>query len=202
MKRAMTLRTLCRNQRGATIVEFAMILPVLSVLLMGTFDLAYRSYVTSIIQGALHEAARMATVGNVPTDTIEAHVQGRLRDFSRDAVIETNTDSYSDFTGVGVSEPLTSDVAPLGVYNEATDCYRDINNSGKFSADMGRSGMGGSEDVVRFEVVMTYPRLLPMGGLLGWSDDVEVRQNTVLRNQPWAARAVSEAPILCRTPAD
>ena len=198
----MTLRNLVRDRRGATIVEFALILPVLCVLLMGTCDLAYRSYVTSIVQGALHEASRMATIGNVPIETIEAHVQGRLREFSRNAVIETNTDSYSDFTGVGVAEPLTTDSAPLGVYNQASDCYRDINNSGGFSADMGRGGMGGAEDVVRFEVVMTYPRLLPMASLLGWSEDVEVRQNTALRNQPWAGRTVSEAPILCRTPAD
>ena len=87
----MTLNALGRNERGATIVEFALILPVMCMLLLGTLDLGYRSYVTSIIQGSLHEAARMATVGGVPTSAIEAHVRDRLRDFSGTATITTET---------------------------------------------------------------------------------------------------------------
>ena len=33
------------------------------MMLLGTLDLGYRSYVGSVVQGTLHEAARMATVG-------------------------------------------------------------------------------------------------------------------------------------------
>ena len=198
----MTLRSLRADARGATIVEFAIILPVLCVLLMGTFDLGYRSYVTSIIQGSLHEASRMATVGSVSMSTIETHVANRLQEFSRNAEIEVETDFYSDFTGVAVAEPLTTDQGTPNVYNRTTDCYRDINGSGKFSRDMGRTGMGGSEDVVRMQVRMTYPRLFPMGSLLGWSDDVEIVQETMLRNQPYGSRTVAAAPILCGTDED
>jgi len=196
------LRALAGDARGATIIEFAIILPVLCVLLMGTFDLGYRSYVTSIIQGSLHEASRMATVGSVSMSAIETHVTNRLQEFSRNAEIEIDTDSYSDFTGVAVAEPLTTDQGAPNVYNRATDCYRDINGSGKFSHDMGRTGMGGSEDVVRMQVRMTYPRLFPMASLLGWSDDVEIVQETMLRNQPYASRTVNNAAILCGTDED
>lgn len=202
MTRRLPLRALRADARGATIIEFALILPVLSILLMGTFDLGYRSYVTSIVQGSLHEASRMATVGNVPMTTIETHVRNRLKDFSRNSTIDIRTDSYSDFNGVAVAEPLTTDLGTANVYDQATDCYRDINGSGKFSRDMGRGGMGGAEDVVRFQVTMTYPRLFPMAKLLGWSNNVQIVQNTVLRNQPYAGRTINAGAILCRTASD
>lgn len=199
MSRALKLRRLGRDTRGATIVEFAIILPVLSMLLIGTFDLGYRSYVGSIVQGSLHEASRMATVGNVPISTIESHVESRLQEFSDDATITVTTSSYSDFNGVRVAEPLTTDLAPLGTYNSTTDCFRDVNGNGAFDLDQGKGGMGGSEDVVRFEVEMTYPSLFPIGSLFGWDDDVTITQNTVLRNQPYAGRNASAGMIVCPT---
>jgi Flp pilus assembly pilin Flp len=194
----MTLFALGRDRRGATIVEFALILPVMCVLLLGTLDLGYRSYVTSIVQGSLHEAARMATVGGIPTATIEAHVRDRLRDFSGNATVTTTTRSYSDFNGVRTPEPFTSDTAPTGQYNPG-DCYRDENGNNRWDADRGRGGLGGSEDVVFFEVTMRYPHIVPMANFLGsqWSNDVVITQNTVLRNQPYAGRNQAVAPVLC-----
>lgn len=185
----MTLRALRGDARGATIVEFAMILPVMSILLLGVIDLGYRSYVTSIVQGALHEAARMATVGGVPTAQIETHVRTRLHEFSRNAAVVTRTRSYAEFSGVKTPETITQDTAPFGQYNPG-DCYQDYNNNGGYDLDRGRSGLGNAEDVVYFEVEMTYPHIVPIGSFLGggWNDDVVITQNTILRNQPFAAR--------------
>lgn len=195
MRRARTLRSLRRDARGATIVEFALILPVLCTLLLGVLDLGYRSYVTSIVQGALHEAARMATVGGVPITTIETHVQNRLQRFSNNATINVTTRSYADFTGVGIPETITSDTAPIGTYNSG-DCYEDYNGNGHYDLDRGRSGLGGAEDVVYFEVTMTYPHIVPLGRFLGWSNNVTITQNTLLRNQPYAGRSTG-VPIVC-----
>jgi Flp pilus assembly protein TadG len=189
------LGTLRRDRKGATIVEFAMILPVLCTLLMGFFDLGYRTYVTSIIQGALHEAARMATVGNVPLSAIQAHVQSRLSRFSGNATVTTTTRSYSDFNVVSVPETITQDTAPIGSYNTG-DCFEDANGNGTYSLDRGRTGLGGAEDVVYFEVTMTYPHIFPVASLLGWSNNVTITQNTMLRTQPYAGRNTGVA-IVC-----
>jgi Flp pilus assembly pilin Flp len=188
MSRRLRLRTLRRDTSGATIVEFAMILPVMCGLLVGGVDLGYRSYVASIVQGSLHEAARMGTVGGVSTDAIATHVRNRLRDFSRDATVTVTTRSYAEFTGVRTPETITQDTAPTGQYNPG-DCYQDFNGNGSYDLDRGRTGMGGAEDVVQFEVRMVYPRLVPVGSFFGWSDNVTVEQNTVLRNQPFAGRS-------------
>lgn len=195
MRRAFALRSLRRDRRGATIVEFALILPVLCTLLLGVLDLGYRSYVTSIVQGALHEAARMATVGGVPITTIQTHVQNRLQRFSSNATITVTTRSYADFTGVGIPETITQDTAPIGTYNQG-DCFEDYNGNGNYDLDRGRSGLGGAEDVVYFEVTMTYPHIVPLGRFLGWSNNVTITQNTLLRNQPYAGRSTG-VPIVC-----
>ena len=184
-----------RDARAATIVEFALILPVLCMLLMGTLDLGYRSYVNSVVQGALHDAARMATVGNVSTAQIQTYVQNKLQAFSRNATITTTVSSYSDYSGVGTPERITSDTAPIGVYNPG-DCFEDANGNGSYDTDRGRSGTGGSEDVVNFQVTMTYPHILPVGRLFGWGNTVTTTQSTVLRNQPYGARNTA-APIIC-----
>jgi len=194
MSRRQLLRALRRDTKGATIVEFALVVPVLSVLLLGTLDLGYRSYVSSIVQGALHEAARMATVGGVSTSTIQAHVQSRLQSFSRNATITTTTRSYSDFSGVNVPETITQDTVPLGSYNSG-DCFQDANGNGTYDLNRGRSGLGGAEDVVYFEVSMTYPHIVPVGTLLGWNNNVTITQNTVLRNQPYAGRNTTVSVI-------
>jgi Flp pilus assembly protein TadG len=194
MTRPRILGALRRDTKGATIVEFALILPVLCMMLLGTFDLGYRSYVNSVVQGTLHDAARMATVGGVTNTQISTFVQNRLHAFSRNATITTTTRSYSDYMVVGVPETITSDTAPLGVYNTG-DCFQDDNGNGTWDADRGRSGTGGSEDVVYFEVTMTYPHIVPVAKLFGWNGNVTTTQNTVLRNQPFAGRGA--AAIVC-----
>jgi Flp pilus assembly protein TadG len=191
---ALPLRALRRDSSAATIVEFALILPVLCMMLLGTLDLGYRSYVASVVQGALHDAARMATVGGVTTAQIQTYVTNKLQAFSRNATITTTTRSYSDYSGVKVAETITQDTAPFGTYNPG-DCFQDANGNGSYDTDRGRSGTGGSEDVVYFEVTMTYPHIMPVGKLFGWSGNVTTTQNTVLRNQPYAARSNSVAVV-------
>lgn len=195
MTRLLILSALRRDAKAATIVEFALILPVLCMMLLGTLDLGYRSYVSSVVQGTLHDAARMATVGGVTTAQIQTFVQNRLQAFSRNATITTTTRSYSDYSGVKVAETITNDTAPIGTYNPG-DCFQDANGNGVWDSDRGRSGTGNSEDVVYFEVTMSYPHIVPVGRLFGWSSNITTTQNTVLRNQPYAARNNS-VTIVC-----
>jgi len=176
-----------RDERGVTLVEFAAILPALCVLLLGIFELGYRSYAASVLQGALHEAARMATVGGVTQAQIDTRVHTRLRNFSSNATITIDTQSYQDFASVRQPERITQDTEPLAQYNVG-DCYDDANANGRWDADRGSAGTGNSEDIVRYEVTLAYRRVFPIAGFLGWGDTETIRSNTVLRNQPYAAR--------------
>jgi Flp pilus assembly pilin Flp len=189
------LRALWRQSGGATIVEFALILPVMCMTLLGFFDLGYHAYVLSVVQGALHEAARSATVGDKTGAQIDAQVAASLKSFSKNATITINKTSYTNFSDVAMPEKITSDTAPIGTYNKG-DCFEDDNGNGVWDADRGKSGLGGADDIVNYEIVMTYPRLLPLGKLLGFSSTQTIRASTVLRNQPYAQQQTS-ATVIC-----
>ena len=194
-----SLRRLGRDQRGATIIEFAMILPALCVLLLGIFELGYRSYAESVVQGALHDAARLATVGGVPMEQINARVTERLSDFAEQGVVDIQTHSYAEYSGVGIPEEITTDTVPIGEYNEG-DCWIDTNGSGEWEADGGADGVGNSEDVVRYQVSLTVKEIVPISSLLadyGWTEFNTIRRNTVLRNQPFAGRVAPVTEPTC-----
>ena len=198
MRMALRLRRLGRDEEGATLVEFAFILPALCVLVLGIFELGYRSYAASVIQGALHEAARLATVGGVSMTQIDQRVRERLSNFSNHGTVTTNTRSYYDFSGVSTPERITSDTAPTGQFN-AGDCFEDANGNSSYDLDRGRTGTGSSDDIVRYEVTFTYQRLFPIGSFIGWSNTETITSNTVLRNQPYAGRSISNV-VICTTP--
>jgi len=183
-------RRLAADARGATIVEFAFVAPILVLTLFGLFDLGYKSYVSSVVQGALHEAARLATVGNKTIPEIDTHIQNRLKAFSKNATITITEKSYTDFAGVKIPEKITSDTAPAGQYNVG-DCYEDANGNSQYDTDRGKTGMGNSEDVVNYEITITYQRLFPLTKLMGLPSTETVKSSTVLRNQPYAARSTT-----------
>jgi Flp pilus assembly pilin Flp len=183
------------DRRGVTAVEFGIILAPLCITLLGLTDLGYRSYVASIVQGALHEASRMATVGDKTGAQIDAHVQDRLKEFSKKATVTITKQSYAEYSNVAKAEKITSDTAPVGSYN-AGDCFEDANANGKYDTDQGKTGLGGAEDIVNYKIDFTFPRLVPLGKFLGWSDTETISASTVLRNQPYAARS-SGTTVLC-----
>ena len=189
--RLSALRLLRRDARGATLVEFALILPALCMLLMAIFGLGYRAYAASVLQGAIQEGARMASVGGVSQAQIDARVRYRLSNFAGNrSTITITTSSYADFTGVSMPERITGDTTPIGTYNTG-DCYEDANGNGQFDMDRGRTGLGGADDIVRYQVTMTYPQIVPVGRFLGWSDTETITGSTALRNQPYAGRSNS-----------
>ena len=189
------LGTLRQDRRGATLVEFALILPVMCVVILGLLDLGYRSYVASAVQGALFEAARLATVGNTTGDQLDARIRSRLSPFAGGDDIVINKNSYYDFTNVKKPEVIVNDTIPLGEYNPG-DCFRDANGNGKYDLDRGKSGLGGSDDIVHYEIVLTYDRFVPIS-MLGGEDRVTVASGTSLRNQPFASRAPNSEPEIC-----
>ncbi|MGB5780021.1 MAG: TadE/TadG family type IV pilus assembly protein, partial [Allopontixanthobacter sediminis] len=85
------LGRLAHDTGGATIVEFAIVALPMLVLLMGGLDLAYQSYVRSVMQGALNDAARKAAVQD-PTftaagATVEEKVANSITDITNSIAI-------------------------------------------------------------------------------------------------------------------
>lgn len=191
------LRRLGRDTRGVTLVEFAIIIGPLCVLLLGGLDLGYQSYLRSVLQGALNDVSRAGSMeapdfdctGDTMPDRVRCALENRTNVIARGATYEIVTRNFYDFSGVGRSEKLITDHANNGVYDEG-DCWEDLNGNGEFDRNAGREGLGGADDVVFYEVTVTMPRLFPMAGLLGASDEYNITARSAIRNQPYARQRV------------
>jgi Flp pilus assembly protein TadG len=181
------LRNLARDAQGATIVEFAIVAPVLLLMLMGFFDLAHTAYARSVLQGAMQMAARNSTLesGLTSQSTIDDYVEDQLKFVvGNGASFSSDRKSYSDFSKVGTAERYT-DTAPANGKYDLGECFEDVNGNGKWDSDLGKAGQGGAQDAVLYTMTVTYNRLFPMAALLGWSSQQSISASTVLRNQPY-----------------
>lgn len=192
--------TLLRNEQGAAIVEFAFVAPVFLLMLMAGLDLGYRQYLQSVIAGTVEDVARKSAVGGMNTTQVDAAIKSNVNKIlpasaqSDPTAITITKRSYDNFSSIGNPEKVTSDTAPLGSYNVG-DCYEDANRNNVFDAAGGSTGIGGAEDVIYYQVDVSFPRLFPMAGLLGWSVNQTSSVKTIVRNQPYGAQATP--PVRC-----
>ena len=199
---ARLLGALGLDKAGATALEFALVAPVLITAVIGGMDLGYEAYARSVLQGALNDVSRTGSLEGPDLgcegDTTEAQIACAVKERSdtvaRKATYDFEIRSYYEFTGVGRGEKLVTDYNNNGQY-DAGDCFQDMNENDVFDAVAGRSGIGGADDIVFYDVTLTMPRLLPVASLLGWSDHYEIRATTAVRNQPYTRQKAP--PTVC-----
>jgi Flp pilus assembly protein TadG len=187
------LRRLPGDRRAISTVEFALIFPVLALMLMGFFDLGYQAYVRAVLQGAMQQAGRNATLetGASSATAIDNYVKDQVRRVAKNAVFSPAPTrlSYSDFASVGKPEKFV-DKTPFNNKYDVGECFEDVNGNGTWDSDLGKSGQGGADDAVLYTVTVQYKRTFPMSKLFGWSTDQVVKASTVLRNQPFGDQAL------------
>mgnify|MGYP000904266197 CR=1 FL=1 len=195
--RRLLVKRLAADTRGLTIVEFALIAPTLLVLMMGTFDLGFRAYATSVLQGEVQKAARDATLesGSTAGTALNAVVQSQVSRIIPNGTWSFSRKSYSTFSRAGQAENFT-DTNGNGV-RDAGECYQDENGNSNWDADVGLNGQGTSDDIVMYTASVSFPRLFPMYGLLGWSQNQTISATTTLRNQPYGTQVTYTVTARC-----
>ena len=190
------LRRLARDGRGVTVIEFAVTAPVMLMLVMGMSDLAYRAYAQAMLEGAVQKAGRDSALeggdGKIPQ--IDAKVLAMVQNMAKDATYTTSRKSYSTFSNVR-PEKFTDGNAN-GV-REVGECYEDVNNNSQWDPDSGKTGQGGADDIVQYEVTVTYPRIFPLAQMLGWPKNQVIKAKTLLKNQPYASQNIPTPVTRC-----
>lgn len=198
------LRELGRDARGVTVLEFALLAGPLLILLTGAFDLTYRSYVLSVLQGTLSDAARRASVedpafmaeGDTTEERVAAQIREQLSSVAPGADPQVTISNYYEFSGIGNAEKIMTDVNGNGQFDyDDGDCWQDANGNGSFDLDAGREGLGGANDVAFYEVTMKLDRILPSHLFLGGEPQETLTAQTAFRNQPYSSQAVPA--VLC-----
>lgn len=190
---------LCRigaDQRGVTLIEFAIVAPVFLLLLMGLLDLTYRMYVTSILNGAMQQAGRSASLESGPgaLTTIDAKVIKSVREVARNLTYQSTFKSFADYTKIA-PEPF-KDLNSNSI-RDAGECYADVNDNSQWDANPGKTGVGGAKDSVVYTMSISYPRVFPMARLLGWTERQEVQSTTIFKNQPFNSQNTPTVATRC-----
>lgn len=180
-------RKLAADQSGATIVEFALVFPVLMLLLLGSFDLGHGIYTKAMLLGSIEKVSRDSTIQSAVTGTLDAKVTAAVRKIAPGSTITFQRTYYSSFSDVRQPEDYT-DVNHDNACNHG-EPFEDANGNGQWDTDRGLSGQGGARDAVLYKVTVTYPRIFPAWRLLGQSSNSTLVASTVLRNQPYTLQA-------------
>ena len=194
--RAQIIRKLRHDRRGAALIEFALVTPVMLVMLLGFGDMLYQVYTQSILNGELQKAARDSGIegGAASTSTIDAKVQAMVKKIAPNATFSSTRKSYDAFSEVA-PEPFT-DTNSNGV-RDPGECFTDENGNGTWDQDPGIAGQGGASAVTVYTMTATYPRLFPVAGLLGWPTTQTVSATTLLKNQPYATQTTVANTTVC-----
>lgn len=192
-----TGRRLARDECGVTAVEFALIAPVLFLLLMGTFNLGQAVYLQGVFHGAVQDAGRDAGLEAAASNlaAIDNLVIARVKGIAPDGAIISSRKNYATFNDVGTPEDF-EDANNNGVYDD-NKCFIDVNGNDSWDQDRAIGGLGGADDVVVYTADLTYRWLIPMGGFIGWADTNTVSASTVLRNQPFGSQAARPEKQIC-----
>lgn len=189
-------RHLYRDRRGVSVIEFALLAPVLMMLLMGLGDLLYQPYVQAILDGAVQKAGRDSTLEENASDqrAIDDQVKAAVGSIAKDATFTSSRENYSAFALIK-PEPI-QDANGNGRLDSG-ECFDDINGNGTYDTNPARTGQGGADDVTRYTMRVIYTRSFPVAELLGFSPTMTIEASTLLKNQPYARQTVRSIPRVC-----
>lgn len=191
------LSALGTNSDGVSMVEFALIAPVMLGLLLGLFDLGFNIYTATQLEGAVQRAARDSTLEGAigTTSAIDARVTEAVHEVMPGSTLTFSRKAYANFADVAKPEDYT-DVDGDGACDNG-EPFEDANGNGVWDADQGVDGRGAARDAVLYTVAVSYPRLFPVASLLGMSPTATTQAETVLRNQPYASARGAPKVLNC-----
>lgn len=195
MTRRLALNQLAANRRGATVIEFAIVAPVLGLLLLGAFDTVHSLYMRGVLQGIVQKTARdsaleSASSPNAVTaaalqDAIDAKVRAQVRALANNATITFTRRYYRTFSKAAAALAETyTDINGNGVCDD-NEPFDDDNANGVQDRDGADSGQGSAKDRTVYTVVVSYPRFFPLYRIIGGSNATRISAATVLQNQPY-----------------
>ena len=157
MKLIREIKKFIRNNEGAAIIEFAMVVPVLIYLLMGIIEFGIIFHLMSLSTYASNEAARAGKTGSVYAAA------------SRDAMIKDKVES--------ILSPWMKNTGELVLNTKSYGSFSDLNAGGV-------AGAGNSGEVVLYTITLNWPVLTPvLGSIIGNDGVVPIITRVLVKNE-------------------
>jgi Flp pilus assembly protein TadG len=207
---ASRLRRFVRQSEGATIIEFALIIPIVLMITFGIMEISLCMASLVTLEGGLKEASRygITSQSTAPPDITKVPTAfkvgndnrlmtiGYILNINTLDLIDLNTATistavYSSFSAVKDGEPYT-DTNANGVYNVG-EPYSDMNCNGtRDGAGSSGAGVGGAGNIVVYTVNYNWKILTPIiGQWLGKPDPnnagryiIPMSASIVVKNEP------------------
>jgi Flp pilus assembly protein TadG len=192
---------LAQDTRGATIVEFGFVAPVMCLALIAAFDVGHTLYTRAVLQGIVQKTGRDFTLedsasSQAQRDALDARVLKQAKALVNDSNVVVARRFYRTFSKAAAAQAEAFTDTNANSRCDAGEPYQDENLNNVWDKDGGNSGVGGAKDAVVYTVTMTYPRMLPALKFVGGSGDTKIVATTVLRNQPYGEQGNYAAPIV------
>ena len=187
------LRRLAAAREGASAVDFAFIVPVFLLFVMGILEFSMVMVGETLLQSAVTDASRFGLtgrtlVGQTREEVIADLVASRTFGLIDSERLEFDTLVYPSFDSVGKPEPFTDQNAS-GTWDPG-EPFVDTNGNGQWDSDMGAAGLGGPDDVVLYRVRYDWRMMTPMFRAIFPPDGVvPMEASLAVRNEPFPAGA-------------
>ncbi len=193
------------NQDGVSIVEFAIIAPVVMAMMLGTLDIGHSLFVRATLDGAVQDAARSSSLEGATSltqqDIIDEEVASAIREIAPDANVTVSRRYYKTFSTAALARAeKVTEQSPGNMKCDPGESFMDANGNGVWDADGGSNGQGGARDIVIITFKVSYPRLFPLAALLGWPAKVEMQSDSILANQPYGDQTGFGTPVQVNCP--
>lgn len=169
-------------------MEFALVLPVLLLLMLGILEYGLYLFAASAVQDALSDAARFGITGRSLAGVdreaaIRATFDRRLAGVLDPREVTLESLVYPDFDSIGRPEPF-EDRNGNGI-RDPGEAFDDVNGNGRWDEDMGTPGAGGPDSVVLYRARYRWRPLTPLFRDLFAPDGVEIVATIAVRNEPF-----------------
>ncbi|WP_375403265.1 TadE family protein [uncultured Sphingomonas sp.] len=186
----MTAYGLWRDRDGSTVVEFALIAPVLMLMLVGILDVGHTAYTTAALQGVVQKAGRDSAIQSSNAATIDAKVYDQVRDLTNTMTAPViSRRFFRDYSAASIKQHEQYNDLNANSRCDNNETYTDKNWNGVWDADGGDAGQGGAQDRTVYAVTISYPRMLPLHGFINVPPNVTLTASTVYANQPFDQQA-------------
>ena len=188
-----TLKHLTRSEKATGALEFAFAVPVVLILVLGTFEFALMSFSNALLEGGLREAARFGISGMDPDDgtreeKIVEIVNSNAAGLFTVTAADIETLVYEDFSDIGEPEPYT-DSNGNSQYDDG-EPFTDINCNTEWDEDRGAAGQGMGEDVVLYTIVRQHKTITGIfDKLFEGTGATTMRASVAVKNEPFARGA-------------
>lgn len=191
------LRRLLHDRCGTSAIEFGMTAPILFMVVFGTVQIAQSYYVNTVLNGAVNAAARKSSLqsGQSSSSDLDTLVSKMVKYVMPTANVTFTRKNYAEFTAVGSPEDFT-DTNKNGAY-DANECFVDMNGNSTWDADMGKTGLGGANDVVVYTVTVSYKQWFGFAKMFGLPEYQTIPSTTILKNQPFATQSTRTGVSKC-----